>query len=48
MRTLKLLQDYASTTENTWLQNKLDLLEMEVYAEVVGAEVEALTRHLNK
>ena len=48
MRTLKLLQDYASTTENTWLQNKLDLLEMEVYAEVVGAEVEALTRHLKK
>lgn len=45
--TLKQLQDYASTTSNTWLQNQLDLLEMEVYAEIVGAEIEALTRLKN-
>jgi hypothetical protein len=48
MRTLKVLQDYASTTDNTWLQNKLDLLEMEVFAEIIGAEVEALTRNTKK
>jgi hypothetical protein len=44
MKRLKLLQDYAGTTENTWLKNQLDLLEMEVYAEVIGAEIDALTR----
>jgi len=37
MKTLKLLQDYFSTTDNTYVKNKLRLLEMEIELAILEA-----------
>ena len=38
--TLQLLQDYAGTGENTWLQDKLDLLKLEIDLEIQQSNIE--------
>jgi len=42
MKTLQLLKDYASNTENSWLTHKLELLELEINIAKTDAKIEAL------
>ena len=44
MKTLKHLQDYFSTTDNTHVQRKLELLEKEIELAILEAEVEILKK----
>lgn len=37
--TLKQLQDYFSTTENIYVQNKLEILELEIDQEIIKAKI---------
>ena len=42
MKTLKHLQDYFSTTDNTYVQRKLELLEKEIELAILEAEVRGM------
>ncbi len=42
MKTLKHLQDYFSTTDNTYVQNQLNLLEKEINIAILDAKIDAL------
>ena len=42
MKTLKNLQDYFSTTENTYVKHKLKILEAEIEQALIKAKMEAL------
>jgi hypothetical protein len=37
--TLKLLQDYASTTDNVWMQKQLEVLELEIDCEIIKGKM---------
>ena len=47
MKTLKHLQDYFSTTDNTYVQNQLILLEKEIELEILKANAEGFTEAKN-
>tara|TARA_R110000772_G_scaffold24498_5_gene64612 strand:+ start:1821 stop:1967 length:147 start_codon:yes stop_codon:yes gene_type:complete len=47
METLKKLQDYFSTTDNVYVQCKLQLLKVEIEREIIKAKLETL-ENLNK
>lgn len=38
--TLKLLQDYFSTTDNRWVQDKLEILELEIDSVFIKGKIE--------
>ena len=40
MKTLQLLKDYASTTNNVWMLKQLDILELEIEQEKISAKLE--------
>jgi hypothetical protein len=42
MKTLELLKDYASTTDNTWLKYKLIELEFEISDQVHNAKINTI------
>ena len=42
METLQLLKDYAATTNNVWLKNQLDILELEIDSEKIKSKLEQL------
>ena len=43
-QTFELLRDYALTTQNYWLKNKLDLLESEMRIDVINAKIQTLNK----
>ena len=43
MKTLKFLQDYFSTTDNIFIQRKLELLELEIELEIIKGKREVLS-----
>jgi len=47
MKTLKELQDYFSTTDNTYVQHKLKLLEIEIEKEIIKAKMAALNETIS-
>tara|TARA_R110000803_G_scaffold188582_1_gene251032 strand:- start:444 stop:584 length:141 start_codon:yes stop_codon:yes gene_type:complete len=42
METLQLLKDYATTNENVWLVNKLQILETEIKISILEAEIKII------
>ena len=42
--TFELLRDYALTTDNYWLKNKLDLLASEMRIDIINAKIETLNK----
>ena len=42
METLQHLKDYFSTTDNTYVQNQLKKLELEIELAILQAEIEIL------
>ena len=45
--TLEFLQDYAITSDNLWLANKLDILKDEIRIEILKAELQILKTSKN-
>mgnify|MGYP003650965049 FL=1 len=45
--TLEFLEDYAITSDNLWLANKLDILQDEIRIEILKAELEILKTSKN-
>lgn len=45
--TLDLLQDYFSTTDNVYIQHKLQLLKLEIEREIIKTKLETV-QELNK
>ena len=39
--TLKQLQDYFATTDNVWVQSKLEMLELEIDGVFIKGKIEA-------
>jgi len=44
METLQLLKDYASTNDNAWLINKLQMLEQEMQIAILEAEIKEIKK----
>ena len=42
MKTLEHLKDYFSTTDNTYVQNKLKILELEIDHEIIKAKMDGV------
>ncbi len=48
METLKELQDYFSTTDNTFVQHKLNILEKEIETEIIKGKMQGVKMLSNK
>lgn len=47
-KTINLLKDYFSTTENTWMINQLEILESEIEISIIDAQIKVINENLNK
>ena len=45
---LKLLKDLFSTTDNTYIQKQLNILETEIEMSIMDAQIETLTENLDR
>lgn len=46
--TLEYLQDFFSTTDNIIIQQKLELLKLEIEREIIKAKIEAINEYNEK
>ena len=47
METLQLLKDYASTNDNVWLTNKLEILEQQIKLAILEAEIKEIKKMID-
>ena len=48
IKELQELQDYYNNTDNTYVKNKLAILETEIECEIIRVKIEMLNKQLNK